>query len=188
LNTCSWGSPLAKWEILTTRCLIKAHNKYKDYLMLSHGLLSCHFFHKIWTDAYILIDRYSWKNIKFDRQIRNESSVIWVIFCLKYGFLKKSFTYLIMNAPLSVHHFQSSLLDGCNSKPTQKRWLETVNWQRCTVMGRVPFASILSLDLSFQLKAEQINKMTTIFTQNNPFFIPDPFDLIRLIYSAWNNN
>ena len=28
----------------------------------------------------------------------------------------------------------------------------------------------------FQLKAEQINKMTTIFTQNDHFFKPDNFD------------
>jgi hypothetical protein len=34
----------------------------------------------------------------------------------------------------------------------------------------------LALDFSLQLKAEQINKMTTIFTQNDNFFKPDHFN------------
>ena len=33
-------------------------------------------------------------------------------------------SHLIMNAPLSVDHFQSSLLDGFAVAPTQKWWLE----------------------------------------------------------------
>jgi hypothetical protein len=38
-------------------------------------------------------------------------------------------------------------------------------------------------------KAEQIHKITTIFSQNDDFFFkPDHFEWKKLIYSACNNN
>ena len=40
-------------------------------------------------------------------------------------------SHLIMNAPLSVDHFQSSLLGGFALAPTQKWWLERVDCLSC---------------------------------------------------------
>ena len=40
-------------------------------------------------------------------------------YTLKCGFPKKSFN---LNAPLVIWAYMSSLLDGCNNKPTQKWW------------------------------------------------------------------
>ena len=44
--------------------------------------------------------------------------------------------YLIMNAFLSVDHFQSSLLGGCNSKSTQNKVM-TVNGQLTKVHSQL---------------------------------------------------
>ena len=61
-------------------------------------------------------------------------------------------------------------------EPNQADYDSNIGMYLFTVMGRDPFASIISLDILFQLKAEQINKMTTIFTQNDHFFKPDQID------------